>query len=142
MRGRVHKADPPSRRAAIAILISGALVGASLLAAADRFRPRFERWVEEDPRPRATMVIAIAAIATIGPILGVATYLLRLARRVDRSGRYPPPGVRLLHDVEVQTGSEALRRARQIRLFALLLALAAMLLALLLWSLVSSVMRA
>lgn len=121
----------------MAIVIVGAVTGVLMLMAAARFRPQFEEWVEQDPRPRATLVIVIAAVATVGPLLAAAAYLWTLAHRVDHSGQYPPPGLLSLGDVGVQTGALAVRRAKQVRLLASVFALAGAVLAVVLWRLVA-----
>lgn len=133
----MQNADYPGRRAAIVIIVGGAVAGVVLLAATGHFRPQFEHWVQQDPRPRATMVIAIAAVATVGPLLAAAVYLWTLAHRVDRSGQYPPPAWQSLRDAGVQTGAVAIRRATQIRLLASVLAFAAVILTVVLWRLVT-----
>jgi hypothetical protein len=140
--GDLSTADASGRRAAIVIIVAGVVAGVLLLAVAGRFRPQFEQWVQRDPRPRATLVITVAAVATVGPLLAAAAYLWTLAHRVDRSGQYPPPGWQSLRDIGVQTGAVAIRRARQVRLLASVLALAAAILTVVLWMLVALLRQA
>ena len=50
------------------------IAGALLIWLAGRYRPAFETWVSADPRPRATITIAVMGVLTSGPLLGLAVY--------------------------------------------------------------------
>ena len=41
------------------------------------------------------------------PILGLAVYQIILARRILQSGRFPPPGMKMIRDTKIQTGAKA-----------------------------------
>jgi hypothetical protein len=41
------------------------------------------------------------------PILGLAVYQIILARRILKSGRFPPPGMKVIRDTKIQTGAKA-----------------------------------
>jgi hypothetical protein len=41
------------------------------------------------------------------PILGLAVYQIILARRILKSGRFPPPGMKMIRDTKIQTGAKA-----------------------------------
>lgn len=119
------------------VIACGTGVGALLLIAIDRLRPQLERWLQQDLRVRAWIGIAVVAAAVTLPVLGAAGYLWHLGTRVVRSGRYPPPGLRVLHDTEIVIGAAALRRVRAMQALACVLALAAVLLVFFMWRLVS-----
>jgi hypothetical protein len=133
----IQKADPAARRIAVLMMVCGTVVGALLLIAVDRLRPQLESWLRQDLRARAW--IGVALMAAVGPLpaLGVAAYLWHLGTRVARSGRYPPPGLRVLHDTDIVTGDAARRRVRAARTLASVLALAAMFLVYFMWRVVS-----
>ena len=114
-RSEVQKADPRAQRSAVAALICGLVVGALLIIAAPRLRPGFESWVREDPETRLQLVLAGLGFVAIAPLFGLAAYLGDVSRRIDRSGRYPPPGLRLIKDTPVLTGGAAAQRARLVR---------------------------
>lgn len=40
-------------------------------------------------------------------LLTMGFYLLLLARRISKSGRYPPPGIKVIRDTRVRTGDKA-----------------------------------
>ncbi len=52
-----------------------------------------------------SMRVVFAALA------GMGTYLILLARRTLRSGKYPPPGMRVIRDTRLRTGNQAKRAA-------------------------------
>ena len=41
------------------------------------------------------------------PILGLAVYQIILGRRILKSGRFPPPGMKVIRDTKIQTGAKA-----------------------------------
>lgn len=45
------------------------------------------------------------------PILGLAVYQIILARRILKSDRFPPPGMKMIRDTKVQTGAQARKMA-------------------------------
>jgi len=45
------------------------------------------------------------------PILGFGVYQILIARRILKSGQYPPPGMKMLRDTKIQTGSKAKKAA-------------------------------
>jgi hypothetical protein len=82
------------------------------------------------------VVFGALTIISAGPVLGMAGYLWRLGQRVASSGRYPPPGLRVLQDTEVVDGAQAIRLSRAMKVFGSVLATAALVLAAFLWRLV------
>jgi len=45
------------------------------------------------------------------PILGFGVYQVSIARRILKSGQYPPPGLKMLRDTKIQTGAKAKKAA-------------------------------
>ena len=45
------------------------------------------------------------------PILGLAVYQIHIARRILKSGQYPPPGMKVLRDTKIETGAKAKKMA-------------------------------
>ena len=133
----IQKADPAARRIAMLMIVCGTIGGVLLLMGADRFRSSFEAWLQQDLRARTMLVVTMLCVVVTAPGLGVAWYLWRLGARVARSGRYPPPGLRVLHDTEIVTGAPAILRMRTARVLASVLALASVLLAFFIWRVVS-----
>ena len=129
----IQKADPSAVRIGVAIVAGGALIGYVLINAAGQRRPEFEAWVQQDPSSRLPMVIAAVVLGTAGPVLGVAAYLWHLGRRIVRTQRYPPPGLRMVRDTLVEVGDAAVRWGRMFQTAAVILGVAGLLLALLLW---------
>ena len=65
-----------------------------------------------------------AGIAWLGAVgfLGAAWWLFWLGRTINRTGRYPPPGVPVLWKTRIRTGPSALLRANFALLGAVVLA--------------------
>lgn len=132
-----QRADPDARRTALTIVGWGAVAGVVVLGIAERLRPEFEAWLEQASSARLTIVSAGVTILVAGPLLGLAAYLLHLGQRIVSAERYPPPGLRRIRDTRVLTGPAASRRGRLIQLLAIVLDMAALLLAFLLWRLMT-----
>ena len=97
---------PGTRARGIAVLVGiAAIVGATLIRVADRFEPALRAWLIEDPRGRSRVVLALLAALTAGPALS-------------------PPG-----DCWRVGGS----RRRVLRVVAIVLAVASVLLVFALW---------
>jgi hypothetical protein len=134
--GDIQRADPTTRRTVFVVLGAGVAIAAAILLVASRFRAPFEAWLVEDLRSRTLVVFAALTIVSAGPVLGMAGYLWRLGQRIANSGRYPPPGLRVLHDTEIVDGPQAIRLSRAMKVFGSVLGTAALLLAAFLWRLV------
>jgi hypothetical protein len=89
-------------------------------------------WINEDFVFRATLVIAGMMLFASGPPLVLAWFLWRVGSRTVAAGRYPPPGIRLLQDMPVVTGSAARQRGRLLKVFSTSIATAALVIALIL----------
>lgn len=134
-RDDVQKADARSRRVAMATVALTLVVGTVLLALADHFRAAWEAWllgtVEgwiRHPGRGGFWMFVLSA-----PLWGLAWHLGRLAGRIERAGRWPPPGLAVIRDTRIVTGSGAARRALALRLAALLAWLAPVLCGLWFW---------
>jgi hypothetical protein len=69
------------RRLRIVIVVLGAIVGATLIALFNTNEAELRAWVEEDPRPRARVVVSALAVAVSGPVLACSAYLWFVDRR-------------------------------------------------------------
>ena len=76
--------------------------------------------VPPDPTPqqlsilsdRALRLVTIIAWLSGASFVGMGLWFLRLGYRINRSGRYPPPGTKVIKDTPVRTGPKAQRLAR------------------------------
>ena len=127
MSGEIRKADPNYRRKVKLAAVMGLVLLAALYAVGREVLPSVERWIVAVP----------AAVLAVLPLLFFAAYFMRLAGRVFESGCFPPPGVRVLRDTEVLRGEAAARRGRLLRLFAVLLITAGVVLVAAMWLVVS-----
>ena len=134
--GDIQRADPTIRRTVFVVLGAGVAIAAAILMVASRFRAPLEAWLVADLRERTLVVFAALTIISAGPVLAMAGYLWRLGQRIASSGRYPPPGVRVMNDTEIVDGPQAVRLSRAMKMFGSVLATAALVLAAFLWRLV------
>jgi hypothetical protein len=134
--GNIQRADPTIRRTVFVVLGAGVAIAAAILLVASRFRGPFEAWLVQDLRSRTIVVFAALTVISAGPVLGLAGYLWRLGQRVATTGRYPPPGLRVVNDTEIVDGLQAARVSRAMKVFGSVLATAALVLAAFLWRLV------
>jgi hypothetical protein len=132
----LQEADPRAARRAVALVAASALLGAAAVLLWGQRRPDVERWILEDPAhttERVRWALALLGFAGGLPMAAFAAYFWHLGSSVLRAGRFPPPGVSVVRDTWVRTGPEARRRGRVIRLFALVLLVAAVAMPALLW---------
>ena len=101
-----------------------ACIGCMLLALASLNQQQIVGWVVEDPeevRTRLRVVLAVLATFGVLPVALMSFFAGRMSMAVTRTGRYPPPGVRLGRREAVRVGGEAFRAARVLRLVSLVL---------------------
>ena len=99
-------------------------------------------WVLEDPATRAPLALAILGGLLVLPLVIFAVYIFRMGARAIEQRQSPPAGYRLLRAVAPVTGEAAVRHGRIVRVMAMLLIAAAVLLAALLWRLGTLITRA
>jgi hypothetical protein len=135
----IEKADPRIRALVVTALAAIAAIGVVFIASADTWRSAVTDWVLRDPartRSRAVGVTVAVAGAVIVPVAGMAAYLWRFSAGVMRDRRFPPHGTRLIVDMIVQEGEEALRRGRILHLLALGLGATSLVFAIMFWRLI------
>lgn len=122
----ILKADPAARRKALWLVVIAALAAAGLLWYLQTAEQQLKVLTETDPAlamVRVLLALRILAVALVLSMLGFAAYLFRLGRRIQRAQRSPPPGMRVIRDTPVITGSGAQSRGRLLKLLAVVLAL-------------------
>ena len=137
----IQKADAGARRQAMALVAAGALAGALMMAAVERYRLPLHDWLLSDPEhftQRLGLVSHLAAAALALPFLGFALYLWSLGAKVMRTRRFPPPGQRVVRDTPILQGPAALPRGRRLKILAVCLGAAGAAFWLLFWRLVST----
>lgn len=116
---QVHRADPTLRRVALGLSLLAVLLGGVAIT-------QLPAWVEgylaslagatPDMIAQAIQRLAwLCAVLIALPVQAFGLYLWWFARRVRRSGRLPPPGMRVAIDTPVLLGAAAQRRARRMR---------------------------
>lgn len=92
--------------------------------------PNLARW-------RLTIALSVFSFLVLVPTLVLGQYFRNMARRIHRSGRYPPPDARVIQNTVVERGRAAERVAGRHNLVAALLSvIAAAGVVLLIWVLV------
>jgi hypothetical protein len=134
----IRKADPAARRQALLFVILGALVGSLLIVGYERYSMPFRDWLLSEPgdlshRLRLGFFLAAAFLSV--PLLVFAVYLWSLGVKALRAREFPPPGYRVIRDTPVIGGHAAVLRGRGLKIVALCLGVASVLLWLLLWRL-------
>ena len=111
------KADPAAqRRMGILVAVVG-LGGGALIFSIQRWFPDLLRWAV-DGSGRIWGVAAGLVVMVCGPLLILALHFLRMASRVARAGRFPPPGLTVIRDTPVLEGPAAERRVLVFRVMA------------------------
>ncbi len=111
MNDELVRPDPVVRRRALAILLGAAVAGAAVIQWG---LPWLERARLRQPGMRRTICITF-----LGVIVALALAVIGSGRRITGLGwrtvalqAFPPPGVKLLHDVRRMTGARAVYLGR------------------------------
>jgi cytochrome bd-type quinol oxidase subunit 1 len=111
----IQKASPSERRkVVILVLIIGVLGFAATLGIEEYLEGVLELSKEEPHRAIAKLGVALkltAGVTSLSLIL-LAAWIARLSLKTHKSGRFPPPGAKVIRDTKVVLGPRAHRRAR------------------------------
>jgi hypothetical protein len=135
----VRRADAPLRRQVVFYLIVATCAGALLIIGFERYRIPLREWILQEPGAAHRLkflFLFLAAVLTV-PLLAIAAYVWTLGKKIIRAREFPPPGLRVLRDTPVITEEKAVARGRLLQVFAVVCAVASVLLSLLLWRLAS-----
>jgi hypothetical protein len=117
----IRRADPTARRQALMIVILGALAGTLLLLAFMYYRGQRLDWLRFQLGEHVAIMLLLAAALLCVPLLALAAYLWLLGAHVIKTGVFPPPGLRVIRDTAVVTGSSAVLRGRGLKVLAVCL---------------------
>ena len=129
----VRRADPSARRQAVLLIIFGALVGALLIVAFERYRTPLRDWLLSEPGElgyRVRLVFFLFAVL-LAPLVAFAVYFWSLGVKVLHTQQFPPPGARVIRDTPVIGGQAAVLRGQGLKVFAICLGVASALFCLL-----------
>src|SRR5262245_46588670 len=132
----IQKADPGARRRALLVLACAAAIGSLLIAGFEYFKGPFQEWLTSDPAETAFRVrwaVCASTFLLVAPLVCAAVYFWRYGAKVLRAQRFPPPGVRVIRDTPVVSGTGALARGYAIQIVAVCQGAGAVALCLLLW---------
>ncbi|HSG82129.1 MAG TPA: hypothetical protein VLC48_07760 [Gemmatimonadota bacterium] len=111
----VQKPDRGAKRRATELVILIALLGTLAFLSVDRYLDGMSVELREgDPGQVAHQLGSTLRLVAAGLGLLVflmAGWLFRLARLVSKSGRFPPPGTRVIYETPVLTGAAARHKA-------------------------------
>jgi hypothetical protein len=122
----------------------GTMGGLVLIPLAESQLPVLDAWVTGDPTQvdaRLRLVAGGFGVAFGVPTLLGAGYLWRFGGRIVSVNRFPPPGMRVIRDTVVLTGSAAQWRGRALQVLAVVLIVAVVGFGVVLWRLVSLLRR-
>ena len=132
----IRRADPRAQRKALMLVLVSAVTGTLLLSAFEVYRDPILAWLRSQPSEHMTVMLLLVATMLSAPLLALAAHLWVLGANVVRAEMYPPPGLRLIRDTTVITGSAALLRGRGLKGIAVCLGLLSGLLCLIFWRLI------
>lgn len=93
----------------------------------------FRDWLLDDPATRVPLTLTTLGVLLVLPLVGFAAYMWRMTTRAMAERAFPPSGYMVIGKKPPISGDEALRYARIVRVLALFLLAAAMLLVFQLW---------
>ena len=118
----ILKADPAARRRAILLAAVLVVAGAVLAGFLQSFNDRLGVLAESDPQralERGSDLLLALTAAFMVMTLALAIWLYRLGRNIERSGRFPPAGARVVRDTPVMSGPKAVAKGRLTRWLAI-----------------------
>jgi hypothetical protein len=132
----IQKADPQARRKALVIVVLWTALGGLVIAGFTHFGDSLRDWILSDPaetpfRARLANCLVVALLAV--PLVALAIYGWLIGARVLRAQRFPPPGLRVIHDTPVVSGPAAVTRGHALQVVAVCLGLTAAVLCLFFW---------
>lgn len=107
----ILKADSRLRRKVLLLYIAFAVLG---LGTIYWLTPLFEEHVKEQGLREAKRSVQFLIVLLFMPVLGMAYYMRRLAKKVLASGQCPPPNTRVLRDTEILEGDAARRQGQSL----------------------------
>lgn len=126
----IQPADPAARARALWLVLIILIFGGALLVALYFHEERISEWARENLVQLAqqpTFLFLVVFVLML-PLVGVAVHVYRLASRVVKSKRMPPPGQKVIKDTPIITGSKAVRQGRSMQVMAVIMAIIGVLL--------------
>jgi hypothetical protein len=134
----VQKADPVARRRAMLLVVVGVFAGSVLIVGFERCRAPLLEWLLSKPGEsghQLRLLFACAAVLASAPLIAFAVYLWSLGARVIRAQRFPLPEQRVIRDTPILEGQAAIARGRGLKVVAVSLCVAAVVLCSMFWGL-------
>jgi len=118
MNGKLDRADQKERMRWVGILLLMAIAGGAAIV---WLLPALTGRLESADPERALKILVITLALLFIPFVLAGLIIMGLARRTLVSGRFPPPGVKVIKDTVVLRGSDARRRGYILMVLGLLL---------------------
>ncbi len=101
-----------SRQRKLAVFLTLAIVVGGMVALwwLDRRLDGLDRMVEENlpaAAEKALSLVIKALVVVGGSLVGMGLYLFWLGVQINRAGQFPPPGMKVIRNTVVRTGSRA-----------------------------------
>jgi len=103
-------ADKRQRRLAMLAAVVVSVAGVAMIFVLRGYLGELEGLAKEHPHEAARKALRLTGIvAVVGGLsfVGAGWWLWRLGRRINLSGRFPPPGAKVVRDTRVRTGGQA-----------------------------------
>ena len=126
----IQPADPAARARAIWTIVAVTALAGSLVLALQFREEQINDWVAENTQALVQHpgIVFLITFVLMLPLVGAAIYMYRLADRIVRAQRMPPPGQKVIKDTPVITGRKAVRQGRGLKVMASLMGLFGLLL--------------
>ena len=106
----IVRADKEFRKRFVLFLMLIVIVFVVTIVSMKSYLDQMEQLRREDPGLAGKKVVLLLkwwmGLGSL-PVLGLAVYQIILARRILKSGRFPPPGMKVIRDTKIQTGAKA-----------------------------------
>ncbi|MDY0165218.1 MAG: hypothetical protein RBS80_01655 [Thermoguttaceae bacterium] len=106
----IMRADPRQRKLAVFLILTIMAGGGIMLWWLDRRLDVIDRLAEENLPAAAekALSLVVTAVVFMGvTLVGTGLYLFRLGVQINRAGRFPPPGMKVIRNTVVRTGARA-----------------------------------
>jgi hypothetical protein len=136
----IEKANPSERRKVLLLLVAVGACGIAAILGIQWYIGQVLELNKEDPEAafrKLSFVAKLVAVVISMSLILFAAWLGRLSRKVYRSGRFPPPGAKVVRDTRIVTGPSAKIRAGIGFALAAITGAAALLVPVFVWRLLS-----
>lgn len=103
-------ADKKERRWALVLFVAAAILGAIFFKLTQSYFQGYDSLLQNDPKAatlRLVKFLKLSGVLFAALVFPFSAYTLRIGVRILRSGRFPPPGMKVIRNTKIRKGRKA-----------------------------------